>query len=210
MLRINDNIETVSEDTLIAEMALLPQWRQEALRYKHMTGRRESVMAFRLLQEMTGIRDLEFVIGEHGKPSIKGHPELHFNLSHCHCAVACAVDDAPVGVDIERVGRYKRFLAECTLSDDEFHHIHYSSPDTSVPRPSAETDLLFTVLWTKKEALIKLLGIGIGSAEHIRNVLADYDGKVLFDTVVDKSGRYVCTEARFLSCAKLLMFGKKQ
>lgn len=202
MLRINDNIEALDEERLLAEMALLPEWRRrDALRCRHISGRRESAMAFRLLQEMTGIRELEFVIGAHGKPSVKGHPEIHFNLSHCRCAVACAVDAAPVGVDIERVGRYKRPLAERTLSAGELHHVLYSSPDTSAPRTPEETDLLFTVLWTKKEALLKLLGTGICHAENLRTVLEDYEGKVRFRTVVDKHGRYVCTEAHHLSAA---------
>ncbi|MCM1206740.1 MAG: 4'-phosphopantetheinyl transferase superfamily protein [Firmicutes bacterium] len=198
LLRINDKIETMSGEALLAELSLLPEWRRrEALRYSHIAGRRESTMAFRLLQEMTGIRDLEFSLGEHGKPEIKGRPDIRFNLSHCRCAVACAVDSVPVGVDIERTGRYSRSLAERTLSAAELHSILYASEDTSLARKPEETDLMFTVLWTKKEALLKLLGTGIGLTENVRRVLGDYEGMVVFDTVIDRERRYVCTEARF-------------
>lgn len=197
MLRINDTIETMRGEHLLAEMSLLPQWRrQAALCYNHESGRRESTMAFRLLQDMTGLRDIEFSVGEHGKPWIKGIPDIHFNLSHCKFAVACVVDSVPVGVDIERVGRYSPRLAEYTLSPEEWHYIHYASSDTSIPRPYEETDLLFTVLWTKKESLLKLIGTGI--TDNLRHVLDEYDGQVLFNTVMDKECRYVCTEAHFL------------
>jgi 4'-phosphopantetheinyl transferase len=48
--------------------------------------------------------DLEFQIGEHGKPSL-GHPAApHFNLSHSGDWALVAVSiHAPVGVDVERI-----------------------------------------------------------------------------------------------------------
>ena len=50
----------------------------------------------------------EIALGPKGKPSFPARPELQFNLSHCRRAVACALDTAPCGVDVQdyrRLGR---------------------------------------------------------------------------------------------------------
>jgi 4'-phosphopantetheinyl transferase len=47
--------------------------------------------------------DLEFRIGEHGKPALE-NPGPHFNLSHSgDWAVVAVSAQAPVGIDVERV-----------------------------------------------------------------------------------------------------------
>lgn len=38
-----------------------------------------------------------------GKPVVRQLPSFHFNLSHSGDWVVCAVDDAPVGIDIEEI-----------------------------------------------------------------------------------------------------------
>lgn len=169
------------------------------MRYKHERGRRESALAFCLLQEMTGIADIRFEYNEHGKPSIIGHPDVHFNMSHCRCAVACAVDSVPVGIDIECTGRYKDSLARYTCSDAELAWIEEGEMELrnyGITEDNGGRDERFTVLWTKKEALLKLIGTGITS--DIKNILHQYEGKVEYNTIIDAEGRYVCTEARWL------------
>lgn len=38
-----------------------------------------------------------------GKPVVRHIPSFHFNLSHSGDWVVCAIDDAPVGIDIEEI-----------------------------------------------------------------------------------------------------------
>lgn len=188
MYRIKDNVECVTGEALHREILLLPQWRQEVvMRYKFEGGRRESALAFRLLQDM--LREyrpgmdtsaIEFAVGEHGKPSLIGCPDIHFNISHCKYAVACAVDSRPVGIDIECRGRYKHSLAAYCMSPTEMEWIDGD-------------DLRFTTLWTKKEALLKLLGTGI--TDDVKTILHHYEGMVDYDTTV--ADRYVCTLAQY-------------
>ena len=78
------------------------QRREQALKFKHEQGQRLCVLAYLLLKEGLrqeyGLTDNPiFEYNEHGKPSIVGHPEIYFNLSHCKEAVVCAVSDKPVG-----------------------------------------------------------------------------------------------------------------
>ena len=191
MLRIADEPGLMTGGQLQDILKDMPEWRREkVLRIKNPSQQRESAMAYKLLQEMLsehyGIREpLAFDIGEHGKPSLAGHEDIHFNLSHCRRAVACVVDSHPVGVDIECLGRYKRPVAEHTMSEKELSEI-----------AEGDADLVFTVLWTKKEALMKLIGTGI--SDDKKTILDTYDGKVVFDTIVCRQAGYVCTHAHWL------------
>lgn len=127
-------------------LATLPQWRQkEALAFKHRQGRKECVLSYCLLSKMLGCQPA-FEKAEHGKP--RGA----FNLTHCKNAVGCVVsEEGEVGIDAECLGRYKPQLAEYCMSDEELKQI------SEAPDPDAE----FTLLWTKKEALLKYTGEGI-------------------------------------------------
>ena len=158
-----DRPQEVTVEELERDLELLPQWRRDmVLAYKFHMGRVLSAKAYLLLaqgvSEVWGIDEpLEFVMGKHGKPSLKGHPEVHFNLSHCHSGVLCVVDDRPVGCDIERiVSEVKMDLCRYCMSDEEIATI------TSATNPCLE----FTRLWTMKEAILKLTGEGINKDMH--------------------------------------------
>lgn len=184
---IQDGIGNIMGHELEQQIAALPQWRREvALRYKYEGGKRESALAFRLLQYMlrdiptytdNDVSGLQFVIGEHGKPSLAHHPDVHFNLSHCRCAVACAVADRAVGIDIERIGRYNHNVAAYCMSPEELRWIE-----------AEDTELRFTTLWTKKEALVKLLGTGI--TDNLKTILAEHPEVTCHAVQTDE---YVCT-----------------
>jgi len=143
------------------------QRRQQALKFRHEQGRRTSVLAYLLLKQALregyGITaNPLFEYGEHGKPAIIGHPEIHFSLSHCRDAVACAVGSRPVGIDVESIREYKEPLARYTMNDDELGQI------VAAPRP----EVAFIRLWTMKEAALKQIGTGISN--ELKTVLTDH------------------------------------
>ena len=117
---IDDRIQEYTPKEIARWMDELPEWRREqALAYKHEAGRRQSLLAYRLLcqglREEYDITELPtFVYGEHGKPhiiiknekiKIKNEAAPYFSLSHCRTAVACIIDERPCGIDIESTGR---------------------------------------------------------------------------------------------------------
>lgn len=161
------DVSAIGADDLDAAIASLPEWRREkALRFKFEQGRKECAFSYlllcRALREQFGIEEQPvFGYGEHEKPYIVGHPDVHFNLSHCKGAIACAVFDHPIGVDVEVVGRYNESLARHCMTDAEVEQILVSD----------EPDYEFTSLWTKKEAALKLTGEGI--ANNIKDVLSE-------------------------------------
>ena len=157
------------------------QRREQALKFKHEQGQRLCVLAYQLLKE--GLQkeyDLTdnpiFEYNEHGKPSIVGHPEIYFNLSHCKEAVVCAISDKPVGVDVESHREFSESLINYTLNDEEIAEI----------KKSDNVAATFIRLWTMKEAKLKLSGQGI--VDNIKDVL---EGSERFQTVINEKKRYI-------------------
>lgn len=156
MVYIDDNIDGFDLESALP--LLSEQRREQVLRFKYELGRKTCAMAYlllrRALREEYGIHDApEFEYGEHGKPTIVGHPAIHFNLSHCRLAVACAVSDQPIGIDIESIREYNDSLVRYTMNDHEVSLI------LGADRP----DVAFIRLWTMKEAVLKLSGVGISN-----------------------------------------------
>lgn len=189
-LYVKDDLAAITSEELEAAIASLPDWRREkALRFKHEQGRKECTFAYLLLcqalQETYGITEHpSFLIGELGKPELvfnlnlnpndNLNPNLnsnlkpiHFNISHCKQAIACALSERPVGVDVESIGRYSESLARHVLSPEEFAFVS-SAPDPQIP---------FTRLWTQKEAIVKLTGRGID--DDLPNLLFKYNNVYL-------------------------------
>ena len=88
---------------------------------------------------------------EGGKPYFPGHEGLHFNLSHSGDLALCALDSAPVGVDVQIVREWRPGLPARVCSGAELDWLE-GQPDLW----SA-----FTLLWTLKEARVKCTGEGI-------------------------------------------------
>ena len=132
--------------------------------------------AYRLLQRALlleyGINETPvFTYDSKGKPLLQGHPDIHFSLSHCREAVAVAVSDHPIGIDIETTEHYSPEVARRVMSDDERRQIEESS----------HPEIAFTRLWTMKESLYKLTGDDNGG--DMAGMLSDIS-KYRFTTTV--------------------------
>ncbi|MDR2615944.1 MAG: 4'-phosphopantetheinyl transferase superfamily protein [Oscillospiraceae bacterium] len=131
-----------------------------------------------------------FTVGEHGKPELAGHPDVHFNISHSGRYVVCAVGDEPVGVDVQEApaGRNYLRIAERFFHPDELEYI--SSFPAGEPRAAA-----FTAIWTKKEAYTKLLGLGLALPPSSFCVFSLPD--TAFHRILSERGAlcYVCSKS---------------
>lgn len=138
---------------------LSPERRDKTLRYRFERGKWLSAGAGLLLDSMLsehGLRerDMQLVIGNHGKPMLATHPELHFNLSHSGTLVACAMGDRPVGVDVQTIVEARRSLINYIMSPEEIAALDATTTDL-------ERRHLFTQLWTLKESYAKATGNGL-------------------------------------------------
>lgn len=153
MIYIDENIWDFDLQEALDEVS--PERREYALRYRRELDQRLCVAAYRLLhralRQEYGITELpRFACAPNGKPSLVHHSlyTIHFSMSHCPSAVACAVSDSPVGIDVETFDHYDEELARHVMNDDEMLRILSSA------NPAVE----FTRLWTMKESLYKMKG----------------------------------------------------
>jgi len=86
-----------------------------------------------------------------GKPWFPDAPQRMFNLSHSGTLALCALDDRPVGVDIQVVKTHRPALPSRVCSADELVWLE-KQPDLWDA---------FALLWTLKEARVKQSGIGL-------------------------------------------------
>ena len=107
----------------------------------------------------------EWAVNSFGKPIADGK---FFNVSHCNGAVAIAVADADVGIDVENVRHVRKEVIEHVASEKEL--------------PFIKSDEDFFRLWTAKESLAKAHGKGL--RRDVKAIPAfpfdgikEYDGK---------------------------------
>lgn len=98
--------------------------------------------------------DISFQNGINNKPGLEGDP-IYFNLTHTGEAFAFAVSrDLKVGIDLEEINQNIDIhpITDSFFSIKEREYIFKSE---------TETKNRFFLLWTRKEALLKLLGTGL-------------------------------------------------
>ena len=102
----------------------------------------------------------EFVYGKGcGKKPFLAPPwdGIFFSLSHCKTGAACALSDAPVGVDIQDIRAVKESAVQKFFDGlDLAHTRHTQTLQEAFRSPSA-----FCALWSRYEAYVKLTGEGI-------------------------------------------------
>lgn len=152
-----EGIDALDETFVEKCLSFFPYWRKEKiLKYKLLNGKIKSTLAYLLLihalREEGVFREMpEFYYGKHNKPYLKNYEGLYFNFSHSKNAVCCILAQREVGVDIQETGVYKESLANYVCNEKELAILCDSSN-------RAED---FFKLWTKKEAVFKMLGTGI-------------------------------------------------
>ena len=173
-----------------AVQAMLPlvseQRREQALQYKHAFGQYACLKSYLMLQDLLrehyGIEgDLVFSYNEHGKPMLKEVSNIHFSISHCKEAIAVAVADRPVGIDVETLRMPSEALAEKVM--DKGEKLRFDISDTP--------EDFFTAIWTAKEAVMKCRGTGI-VMEELPEILY----KVRDEMIIEATRPYpniVCT-----------------
>ncbi|PFJ51519.1 4'-phosphopantetheinyl transferase family protein [Bacillus thuringiensis] len=97
---------------------------------------------------------IRFNKNQYGKPYLKDYRNFNFNISHSGEYVLCAVDNKPIGIDVEKVKyiEYKE-ISKNFFTTKEFNHI-------------TNQDLKFQLdgfyeMWTLKESYIKCCGQGL-------------------------------------------------
>ena len=110
-----------------------------------------------------------FIYNEYGQPQIEGGP--CFSISHCKKAIAVAISDSPIGIDIEGIRNVQTALVDKTMNEAEKAEI----------ATAQNVELAFTRFWTQKEAFLKMKGTGI--IADLKTTLMEIDpSKVVIET----------------------------
>ncbi len=96
-------------------------------------------------------KDIYFSVNEYGKPYCEFIDDFYFNVSHSGNWVVCAVDNKPVGVDIEKISAIDLDISKNFFSDKEHNDLMLSNYPFDY----------FFALWSLKESYIKFIGKGL-------------------------------------------------
>lgn len=155
---------------------------EQALLYQHTFGQYACLKSYLMLIDLLGISTLpDFQYNEYGKPFIPN--ALYFSISHCQHAIAVAVSEQPIGIDIESVRPFRSALIERTMNEEEQATIHRAN----------DASRAFTALWTQKEAVVKWQGTGIIS--DLRTILVDTCDMVALQTFAPVGKEYLFSVA---------------
>ncbi|TFF36332.1 4'-phosphopantetheinyl transferase family protein [Mucilaginibacter psychrotolerans] len=112
--------------------------------------------------------ELQFVLGDNKKPYLpdtRYGTGLQYNITHAGEWILLAVADRPVGADVEFIDSAFPFA--------DILPEHFSQEEMGFVNAANQHDRFFT-LWTRKEALLKATGQGLG--EYLKST-PSLDGK---------------------------------
>ena len=159
-----------SEDEIVLLKSKLPfDTILKSQRFRSDIDRRSYQTTRGMLQQIifhyTGKQTMPFAYTEYGKPFLPDFPNLSFNISHSgqYVLIAFRFDGLPVGVDIEQ----NNGAIDHRLVAKTFFH-----PQEQAVLDKTDNPNLFYKLWTRKEALLKTMAVGMTDEMKKINVLA--------------------------------------
>lgn len=109
-----------------------------------------------VLAEYIGLHANQITIAIHKnkKPYLPSHPSVFFNVSHTTEYALVAIGDSPIGVDVEKVDQEHDY-------SDTLKHL-FNKVDRDILASASNPKRTFFTFWTRKEAIVKATGKGIG------------------------------------------------
>ena len=137
-------------------------------KYQNESVKKEKIVSTILKNKYIG----DYHLNEYGKPISNNK---YFNISHSDGYIALAIDQVPVGIDIENIRNAEEDLRNYISNDEEKKYIH--------------DDESFFEVWTNKEALVKANGNGINQKINTiqslpLNAIRTYDNKTYFNKTI--------------------------
>ena len=123
------------------------------------------------------VTEIEFILGDFGKPYIKNYKNLFFNISHTKDTVALAVSEKEIGVDVE-INRNTDILLVSTFFEK-------SEQEYLLSFSKNERQDVFYQIWTLKESYLKAIGTGLSKSLDSFSVVPVLKGKsnYILDTI---------------------------
>ena len=105
---------------------------------------------------------VEIAVGIHGRPSVDG---ASFSVTHDRGLIGLAMcESSEIGLDVEWMDR--------SIEVMEIAEAHFAAGEIAALRRASDPVRLFYAIWTRKEAALKALGLGLGVGLNGFDVLA--------------------------------------
>jgi 4'-phosphopantetheinyl transferase len=160
-------ISQISENDYKKYFSMMSPEKQERVnRFRFEDDRRRTVageiLARVMISEAASVNagDIVFLCDKNGKPYAKDI-DIHFNISHSGDYVMCAVNETPVGVDIEKIRDIRTEVINRVCTEKELEYVNAGG------LPESERLKRFFEIWTFKEAYFKYLGTGISDFKGV-------------------------------------------
>lgn len=134
---------------------------EQSAKFKHEADRKRSLCAGYLLNHAlielgVDLKEPARIAYEepNEKPYLQDYPGIHFNLSHSGDYAVCALNNQPVGIDIEECKGVKEKIAERFFTAEEYEDIHRIKDEW-------ERTKRFYTYWVLKESFMKATGLGM-------------------------------------------------
>lgn len=134
------------------------------------------LLRYCLMKDFDIDEHIELSYGEYGKPSLAGHPKIHFSISHSGEWVIVSVGNTVHGIDVEHSHDQTSDMFDCIFTEHE--------RNIAVKLEDKAADDYFVRLWTVKEAYAKLLGLGLNKNFTEIDVADKEDKIVIYDRSV--------------------------
>ena len=140
---------------------------------------RSSGLLRRLLGQALGLppREVSWTTNRFGKPQLPDPAPLYFNLSHAQNLLFLAISaKRQLGVDLELCAPTDTLFKEAQ-SWQNFAHTHFTPQEFDAILKIAPDDqpLRIHQLWTAKEAVLKLSGLGLNAGMDSLSIHAPFD-----------------------------------
>ena len=192
ILLLEPDLSAYADEQYQADLILLPAQRfEKAMKYRFTDDRKRCVRAYMLLweglQREYGYTDTPvFDFGPHGKPFLPDLPDVHFSLSHTGNAVLCALDDRPIGIDIEML-RTRGMDHLLSILSPEEHEAVLQDP---------QPEYRFLEFWTRKESFLKFTGQGLPGIRALQEIPTVDTDTVCFDTTICEADSFLYSVCR--------------
>jgi 4'-phosphopantetheinyl transferase len=199
------DLDAPGESTSFYERLLSPDEREKADRFAFDRHRRRYTVGRGALRQLLADRlgvdpsGLTFEYGPFGKPRLRdSRPPLWFNVAHSEGhAIVVTTESREVGVDIEVLRPVPdcRSVAERVFSEAEMLELD----------ASADQNRAFLHGWTRKEAYVKAIGLGLGAPLRGITVSLSSVPSLLSTTVVgDRASDWMIVNLQYPSCVAAL------
>lgn len=162
--------------------------REKVLKYVFVHDQKLSLYAELLtrmeLSQITKIpaTELLFRSTNNLKPLLLSVPAVNFSFSHTRDAILCCISlDGAVGADIEKLESAPFEIMEHVFHPEEIHYVQSSAV--------RQKDLHFFEIWTRKEAYLKKLGLGLSQNPEAYNTLSP---AISADLHTWQQDQYIC------------------